>query len=145
MQQVRVSLGDSIAIIKPVAFEHLATVGTLFTELHALWTKYGYALADLLLSEDGKLAQDLMDKIAKLHRRADVPGEFGFPIASLLNDLPQLEALFFMERNEGGLLDLGQGCQLLRLNRFNPEKKMTEARALASPAVVTPGLTSELI
>lgn len=148
MQQVKVNLGDQLIILKPVAFGHLATVGTLFVELHALWAKHGYALADLLISEDSPLAIDLMTKIGNLHRRADVPGQMGFDVKALLEDLPQMESLFFMDRDsDSDRLDLTQGCQLLRLNRFDAQKKyqqaMEKAVREASQVVETQQQTSE--
>jgi hypothetical protein len=145
MDSLKINLGEEIAIVRPVPFAHLAALSELFVELHALWLGAQLSLADLLISDKSALAQDLIGKIAALHPRVDTPAQSGFPIAPLLDDLPQLEALFFMQRSDSSdKLDLDRGAKLLRLNRFNPEKKYQEASQKQletleeSPVVETP-------
>jgi len=129
MQNIKISVADQFILLRPVAFDHLETLSTLVVELQSLWIKNSYAVADLILSSDKKLAFDLMQKIVNLHRRADTPGEMGFDITQL-DDLDAIEALFFMERNDSDKLDSGKGCQILRLNRFDIEKKLQQATKL---------------
>lgn len=150
-----VELGTEIAVIRPVAFEHLAGLDALLDQLQVLWLKHQAALADLLLSDDSAIALDLMQKIANLHPRVDLRDQHGFDIAPLKDDLPQLESLFFFERDEeSDNLTLAKGGAILRLNRFDPQKKYqaavnrlvnpepSDSTPSPSPAAATPTPTS---
>lgn len=143
MKELKIRVSNSIYILKPVPFAHLAALETCLTELQTLWLKYEAAIADLLLSEDGAIAIDLGQKIINLFPRVDEPGKVGFDITPLLDDLAQFEEIFFAVRDDSDKLDVFKGGLLLQLSRFNPlglyQKaiKRLEEEAQPSPAVET--------
>lgn len=87
----------------------------LFQQLYQTWIDQNLNTTDLLTSPDSWY---LIERIAKFFPRVDLPGQWGFDLKPLRNDVEQLRSLFLADLPEGA--EEYQPAKLVALNCFKP-------------------------
>jgi hypothetical protein len=101
---------DRAVAIRAVPLWHLPNLELLLGAAQALIKESGFQ--QVWQSESRGLLLDLLQKVANLHRRVDVPGVVGFPVWQL--EEPEIHRLFF---------DPGGGLHALNTPTQQPKKK----------------------